>query len=159
MVMKERASKARVLVIDDDEGIRMSLANVLDLKGYQVDVAKDGKEAIAKYKKHHYDLALIDIVLPDMKGTELLSKMSGGVVDMVKVIVTGYPDLDNAIKSVNEGADGYVIKPFDVKELLDKVSVLLKKQAENRKYSEEKVTEYIKERAKQLSDKKKPKAN
>ncbi|MGA1974857.1 MAG: response regulator [Conexivisphaerales archaeon] len=157
--MKERASKARVLVIDDDEGIRMSLANVLDLKGYQVDVAKDGKEAIAKYKKHHYDLALIDIVLPDMKGTELLSKMSGGVVDMVKVIVTGYPDLDNAIKSVNEGADGYVIKPFDVKELLDKVSVLLKKQAENRKYSEEKVTEYIKERAKQLSDKKKPKAN
>jgi DNA-binding NtrC family response regulator len=158
MVMKERASKARVLVIDDDEGIRMSLANVLDLKGYQVDVAKDGKEAIAKYKKHHYDLALIDIVLPDMKGTELLSKMSGGVVDMVKVIVTGYPDLDNAIKSVNEGADGYVIKPFDVKELLDKVSVLLKKQAENRKYSEEKVTEYIKERAKQLSDKK-PKAN
>ena len=158
--MKEKAaSKASILVIDDDEGIRMSLANVLDLKGYQVDVAKDGKEAIAKYKKHHYDLALIDIVLPDMKGTELLSKMSSGVVDMVKVIVTGYPDLDNAIKSVNEGADGYVIKPFDVKELLDKVSVLLKKQAENRKYSEEKVTEYIKERAKQLSDKKKPKAN
>ena len=153
--MKEKAaSKASILVIDDDEGIRTSLANVLDLKGYQVDTAKDGKEGIAKYKKHHYDLALIDIVLPDMKGTELLSKMSGGVVDMVKVIVTGYPDLDNAIKSVNEGADGYVIKPFDVKELLDKVSVLLKKQSENRKYSEEKVTEYIKERAKELSEKK-----
>jgi DNA-binding NtrC family response regulator len=153
--MKEKAaSKASILVIDDDEGIRTSLANVLDLKGYSVDTAKDGKEGLAKYKKHHFDLALIDIVLPDMKGTELLSKMSGGVVDMVKVIVTGYPDLDNAIKSVNEGADGYVIKPFDVKELLDKVSALLKKQAENRKYSEEKVTEYIKERAKELSEKK-----
>ncbi|HVP22828.1 MAG TPA: response regulator [Conexivisphaerales archaeon] len=153
--MKEKAAyKASILVIDDDEGIRTSLANVLDLKGYAVDTAKDGKEGLTKYKKHHYDLALIDIVLPDMKGTELLSKMSGGVVDMVKVIVTGYPDLDNAIKSVNEGADGYVIKPFDVKELLDKVAVLLKKQAENRKYSEEKVTEYIKERAKELSEKK-----
>jgi DNA-binding NtrC family response regulator len=153
--MKEKAaSKASILVIDDDEGIRTSLANVLDLKGYLVDTAKDGKEGIAKYKKHHYDLALIDIVLPDMKGTELLTKMSGGVVDMVKVIVTGYPDLDNAIKSVNEGADGYVIKPFDVKELLDKVSALLRKQSENRRYSEEKVTEYIKERAKELSEKK-----
>jgi DNA-binding NtrC family response regulator len=153
--MKEKPSpKSSILVIDDDEGIRTSLANVLELKGYQVDIAKDGKEGLAKYKKHHFDLALIDIVLPDMKGTELLSKMSGGVVDMVKVIVTGYPDLDNAIKSVNEGADGYVIKPFDVKELLDKVSLLLKKQSDNRRYSEEKVTEYIKERAKELSDKK-----
>jgi DNA-binding NtrC family response regulator len=157
--MKEKAApRASILIIDDDEGIRTSLSNVLDLKGYLVDTAKDGTEGLKKYKKHHYDLALIDVVLPDMKGTELLSKMAGGVVDMVKVIVTGYPDLDNAMKSVNEGADGYVIKPFDVKELLDKIGVLLKKQAENRKYSEEKVAEYIKERAKELSQKK-PKAS
>jgi two-component system NtrC family response regulator len=152
--MKEKASpKANILVIDDDEGIRTSLANVLELKGYHVETARDGKEGLAKYRKHHFDLALIDIVLPDIKGTELLGKMTTGVVDMMKVIVTGYPDLDNAIKSVNEGADAYIIKPFDVKELLDKVSTLLKKQAENRKYSEEKVTEYIKERAKELSGK------
>jgi DNA-binding NtrC family response regulator len=153
--MKEKPTRANILIIDDDEGIRTSLANVLELKGYVVHTAKDGKEGLALYREHHYDLALIDIVLPDMKGTELLGKMSGGVPDMMKVIVTGYPDLDNAVKSVNEGADGYIIKPFDVKELLDRVSTLLKKQAENRKYSEEKVTEYIKTRAKELAEKSK----
>ncbi len=140
---------ARVLVIDDDENIRKSLAMMLQAKGYVVDTAKDGKEAVERSNANFYNLALIDIRLPDTDGTELLTAMKATVPRMVKIMVTGYPALENAIKAVNKGADGYVVKPVKPEELLSIVTQNLKKQQENMKFSEEKVAEYIESRAKE----------
>jgi len=142
--------KARILVIDDDESIRESLVMLLQAKGYLVDAAKDGKEAVAMSNANSYKLALIDIRLPDMEGTELLTTMRETIPRMIKIIVTGYPALQNAVEAVNEGADGYIVKPVKAAELLSMVDEHLKKQRENTKYTEEKVTEYIESRAREV---------
>jgi DNA-binding response OmpR family regulator len=115
--------------------------------GYDVDVAENGKEAIAKSKATLYNLALVDLRLPDMDGIELLTSMREAAPKMVKIIITGYPSLENAIEAVNRGANGYLVKPYTMEELLRKIKEQLRNQQEARKYSEEKVKEFIEARA------------
>jgi DNA-binding NtrC family response regulator len=145
--MKE---KARILVIDDDDNIRKVLASILEEKGYEAETAKNGEEAIEKAQKSFYNLALIDIRLPDMEGTELLTRLKQTTPKMVKIILTGYPSLDNAVDAVNKGADSYLIKPVNMDVLHEKIVWHLKKQKEANKFSEEKVAQFIETRAKQL---------
>ncbi len=142
--------KPRILVIDDDETIRESMSTLLRREGYVVDTAETGKEAIAASTANFYNLAIIDIRLPDMEGVELLTAMKETVPKTVKIIVTGYPSIETAINAVNDGADGYLTKPFKSQELLDKVAEHLKKQEQAAKYSEEKVADFIRSRAREL---------
>ena len=147
--------KKRILVIDDDEHVRQSMARVLELEGYHVDTAKTGAEAVEKSKLNFYNLALIDIRLPDMEGTELLTAMRDTVPRMVKVMVTGYPSVKNAIDAVNKGADGYVTKPItNIDTFLQKIKTHLKKQEESEQYSEEKLADFVKTRIKKLENEK-----
>ncbi|MEM2320108.1 MAG: response regulator [Candidatus Bathyarchaeia archaeon] len=141
---------ARILVIDDDENIREVLKTILEDEGYIVDTAETGEKAIAKTKKGFYNLALIDIKLPDMEGIELLTKMKDTTPKMRKIIVTGYPTMHNAIEAVNRGADAYILKPFEVEKILAVIKEQLKRQEEEEQYSEEKVAEFIAARIKKL---------
>lgn len=141
---------ARILVIDDDESVRKVLVTALEDEGYAVDTAETGGEAIRKSNANFYNLALVDIRLPDMEGTWLLSEMKESTPKMVKIIVTGYPGLENAVDAVNRGADAYVVKPFKMENLLATVKEHLKKQEAARKDSEEKVKEFIEARAAKL---------
>lgn len=143
----------RILIVDDDDTIRDSLAAILKQEGYEVDTAEDGAQAIRKATNRAFDLALVDVRLPDMMGTELLNALPETVPKMAKIIVTGYPSMQNAIKSVNEGADGYLLKPVDAEVLLESIKKHLQKRAEETKYSEKKVAEYLDTRAKELSEK------
>jgi DNA-binding NtrC family response regulator len=146
--------RARILVIDDDESIRKTITSILEEKGYTVDAAENGKEAIRKSKARFYNLALIDIRLPDMEGTKLLTAMRETVPKMVKIIVTGYPSLHNAVEAVNKGADAYVLKPFNVEKTLKIIEEQLEKQKGARKYSEQKISEFIETRVKELEEQK-----
>jgi DNA-binding NtrC family response regulator len=139
---------ARILVVDDDESIRKSLAAVLKDEGYVVDTAGNGNEAITKSNVSFYNLALIDIRLPDMEGIKLLTAMKETTPKMVKIIMTGYPSLQNTIEAVNRDADAYILKPFNVDKVLQTIREQLKKQDEAKKYSEEKVAEFVETRAK-----------
>jgi DNA-binding NtrC family response regulator len=150
--MKEMEG-ARILVVDDEEGIRKSLKADLEEEGYHVDTAENGQEAIAKSKTGSYNLALVDIRLPDMDGVELLTSMSGTAPKMVRIIVTGYPSLDNAIQAVNRGVDGYIVKPFTMEQLLNKIKEHLQKQQETEKYTEDKVKKYVESRTKEMDTK------
>ena len=141
---------ARILIVDDDESIRKTIEAILKREKYIVETAANGREAIEKTQVNFYNLALIDIRLPDMEGTKLLAAMKDTTPKMVKIIVTGYPTLQNAIEAVNEGADGYILKPMKIDQLLKKIKEHLKKQEKNKKYSEQKVTEFIETRAKEL---------
>ena len=141
---------ARVLVVDDDESIRKVLQAVLEEEGYAVETAADGKEAVGKTRRGFYNLALIDIRLPDMEGTELLTKMKQTVPRMRKIIMTGYPSLQNAIDAVNRSADAYVLKPFDMAKVLETIREQLNKQQEEKSYSQDKVADYIETRVKEL---------
>lgn len=119
-------------------------------EGYVVDAVKNGKEAIRKSETKFYNLALIDIRLPDMEGTKLLTAMKETTPKMVKIIITGYPSLQNAIEAVNKGADAYVVKPLNMDSVLRAIKEHLKKQQEAKEYSQEKVTEFIETRVKEL---------
>ena len=141
---------ARILVIDDDENIRKVLATILEDEGYIVETAETAKKGIEKSEKTFYNLALIDIRLPDMEGIDLLLKLRSTKPKMRKIIVTGYPTLQNAVAAVNKGADAYVMKPFEVDKILQTIREQLKKQEEEKCFSEEKVVEFIETRIKAL---------
>ena len=115
-------------------------------EGFDVDVVATGKEAIEKSKTEVYNVALIDIRLSDMEGTQLLTEMKETIPKMRKIIVTGYPDLQNAIASVQKGADYYITKPTKMDELVRVVREQLKKQREEERYAEKKVAEFIETR-------------
>jgi len=142
--------RVRILVVDDDESIRKTLAAVLEDQGYVVDTVENGREAIEKSNTKFFNLALVDIRLPDIEGTRLLTAMKETIPPMVKIIITGYPSLQNAMEAVNKGADAYVLKPLNIDNVLSTIKEHLKKQQEAKIYSEEKVTEFIETRAKEL---------
>lgn len=142
--------RARILVVDDDEGIRKTLAAILEDEGYWVESVDSGKEAIAKTNETCYNLALIDIRLLDMAGTELLGKIKPTVPKMRKIIITGYPTVHNAIEAVNRNADAYLLKPFDMPKVLNIIREQLKKQDAEKRFNQEKVTAFIETRVKEL---------
>ena len=144
--------RARILVVDDDESIRKTLVAILEEEGYNVDTAENGKQAIAKSNINFYNLALIDIRLPDIEGVMLLTKMKPTTPKMRKIIITGYPTIHNAMEAVNRDADAYILKPFNIEKVLQTIKEQLKKQGEEKKFSQEKVTEYIETRAKELQE-------
>jgi DNA-binding NtrC family response regulator len=139
-----------VLVVDDDAGIRKTLSKILEKEGYLVETVENGMEAIKASNKRFFNVALIDIRLPDIEGTRLLERLKEHEPKMVKIIITGYASLQNAIEAVNKGADGYVLKPFDATELLAMIEKHLEKQRESMEYGEKKVTEFIETRVKQI---------
>jgi len=141
-----KINKARILVVDDDEGIRKVITTALNDESYVADTASNGKEAIEKSKTIAYNLAIVDIRLPDMEGTQLLSELKETTPKMRKIIVTGFPEVQNAIMAVKKGADDYITKPVNIEILLNSIKEQLRKQQEEKTYSEEKVAEYIETR-------------
>lgn len=139
-----------ILVVDDDEAVLVSLEKILELKGYVVDTAKCGREAIEKSKASFHNLALLDIMLPDMEGTKLLTEMHGDTPKMKKIMITGYPTLENAVEALNLGADAYILKPFNPEELLRLVEEKLSEQEEAEKMSQKKLAKWIHTRIRKL---------
>ncbi len=118
-----------ILVVDDDTEIRKVLSSILSEEGYSVKTVENGKQAIEVSEKKRFDLALIDIKLPDMEGTELLHRLKEKQPHIVMIIITGFPTIENAMGAVNEGADGYILKPFEIRKLLQAVRKHLNKEA------------------------------
>ena len=147
---EKKTPKARILIVDDDESIRKVLTEILTEKGYHVEAVENGRKAILRTKHRFYNLALIDIRLPDIQGVELITKMHDTSPKMVKIIITGYPTLQNAIEALNRGADAYLIKPLDIEKTLKIIEKHLQKQKEMQKMTEKQLVEFIETRAKML---------
>jgi len=141
---------ARILIVDDDKNIRKVLTTILEDEGYVVESVGTAKKAVERTRKKFYNLALIDIRLPDMEGIELLTKVKDTTPKMRKIIITGYPTLQNAVEAVNRGADAYIIKPFDMEKILKTIREELRNQQDEKKYSQEKVAGFIETRIMEL---------
>ncbi len=142
--------KEKILIVDDDPILRESLVSILENEGYYIDTASTGAEAEAKVRKEFFHLALLDVRLPDMTGTDLLVKINKIAPRMKKLVLTGYPDAASAIEAVNQRADAYLTKPFDPDVLIRLIAENIETQNEERKYSQEKVLEYIQNRIREL---------
>jgi two-component system, NtrC family, response regulator HydG len=143
--------QARIILVDDDESIRKTMKTILEDEGYIVDLASTGNQAIEMTQEKEYNIALLDIRLPDMEGVELLKLMRDNVPRTRKIMVTGYPSMQNAIIALNKKADAYLIKPVNVEKLLELVKEQLKLQEEEKNFSELKVAEFIESRVKEIS--------
>ncbi len=124
--------RVKILVVDDDAGIRENLRAMLKQEGYKADVAQTGEEAIEKCQTESFDVALIDIKLPDMEGTRLLYMLNKFNPAMVRIMITGYPSPENAVQSMNSGADGYLVKPFKPEGLLEQIEEHLERRQRTR---------------------------
>ncbi len=119
-----------ILLVDDDKSILRILTRILQKQGYGVRTAETGREAEEMINSQSYDLALIDVKLPDTDGVDLLQKIQVTRPNMIKIILTGFASMDNGIKALNSGADAYLVKPVEPTELL---KILKEKFAEQGK--------------------------
>ncbi|MFB0561529.1 MAG: response regulator [Candidatus Lokiarchaeia archaeon] len=120
-----------ILLIDDDKSILRMFTRILQKVGYSVETAETGKEAIEKATARSYNLALIDIKLPDMEGTDLLPKLGEIAPKMIKITITGFPSSDDRVKALNGGASSYLVKPIQPEDLLKIIEENLKEQKES----------------------------
>lgn len=141
----------RILIVDDDDNIRNTTKVILEDEGFVVDTAATGSEAVQKTQKASYNVVLLDIRLPDVEGVELLKLMKDTVPKTRKIMVTGYPSMQNAIAALNKDADAYLTKPIDIGSLLSEVKKQLRLQEEEKVFSEERVAEFIESRVKQMA--------
>jgi PAS domain S-box-containing protein len=107
-----------ILIVDDDQDLRMTLADILQVKGFAVVDASGGKTALQMLSQENPAVVLIDLRLPDMDGLELLQRIRQLSPGTECIVVTGYASQASAIRAVNLGAYSYVQKPYDVEQLL-----------------------------------------
>jgi len=116
---------AKILITDDERDMRLALANTLELAGYSVIDAGSGKEALEKLKTESVDLMLLDIRLPDMDGVQILKKVKAEHPGLPVIMVTGFGSLETAVQTVQLGASDYLPKPFENKDLFQKIEKAL----------------------------------
>ena len=110
----------RILVADDEESMRWVLSKALRKKGYSVDLAADGNQALSQVREQSYDLAIVDIKMPGMTGLEFLDKAREIRPDLLVVVMTAEASMKNAVEAMKRGAYDYITKPFDL-EVIDAI--------------------------------------
>jgi len=122
--------KARILVVDDETGIRESLSEVLREEGFYVDAVGNGEEALEALKQNTYDLMLLDLMMPGMSGVDVM-RVSGELAPDTKVILlTAHGSLDTAVDALRLGAHDYILKPATTHEILASITRGLARRAE-----------------------------
>ena len=121
--MQEVLQIVKILIIDDEEGIRISLKKVLERDGYEVVLAERGSEGIDIVRQFPDDIETVisDFKMPGLDGLETLTEIGRINPDIIRIILTGYATLDRAIDTVNLGIDGFLTKPFDNNEIKAKI--------------------------------------
>ncbi len=120
--------QARILVVDDEEGMREFLGILLQKEGYLVDVAPSGKEALARLGSQRFDLVITDLKMPGMSGIEILNRIKEQDPDVGVVLITAYASTETAVDAMKGGAFDYLAKPFDVEEMKEVVRGALKRR-------------------------------
>lgn len=108
----------RILVIDDEAGIRESLETLLTLEGYTVEMAVDGESGLSQLDRKSYDLVLLDLALPGQNGIEVLGQIRQKHLELPVIMITAYGTVDNVVDAIRSGAQNFVQKPWDNEKLL-----------------------------------------
>ncbi|MGB9112535.1 MAG: response regulator transcription factor [Acidimicrobiales bacterium] len=117
----------RVLVVDDEVSIVDSVATVLRYEGFDVDVAKTGRAALAKAQADRYDLVVLDVMLPDLDGLEVTRRLRQDGVDIPVLFLTAKADVEDRVAGLSIGGDDYVTKPFSLIEIVARAKAILRR--------------------------------
>lgn len=107
----------RILVVDDNKELREILQGFLQSEGHDVEGSPNGRDALEKHQKAHFDLIITDLNMPEISGMELIKTIRKESQDTEFVIITGYASMDSAVEAVRIGAFDYIVKPFRMEEL------------------------------------------
>jgi DNA-binding NtrC family response regulator len=116
-----REEQVKILVVDDEEGVRHLLQRILQERGYEVITAADGEEALYVVSQGEADVVLLDIKMPGMSGMEVLDELAAQYPDVCVVMVTAVADTETAVSALKRGAYDYITKPFNRDSVLQKV--------------------------------------
>jgi DNA-binding response OmpR family regulator len=120
------ADKIKILVVEDEDALRMIVLDELTLHGYELDEAEDGMVALEKLSKTYFNLVILDIHMPNMDGMEVLRSIrKNNLADKV-IILTGVDELKVAQESLKLGADDFLTKPYDFRNLMACINRVLK---------------------------------
>ncbi|MDA8078422.1 MAG: response regulator [Nitrospiraceae bacterium] len=117
--------KGKVLVIDDEEIVRISCSRALRPEGFEVQLARNGAEGLGMLGQDRFDVVLTDLKMPDMDGIEVLKQVKEGWPEAEVIVITGYQTVDTAVKSIKLGAFDYVEKPFTPDKILAAVTAAM----------------------------------
>ncbi len=112
----------KVLVVEDDPGVRAMLAQTLDRSGYDVQSAVDGSEALSKIRGNQFSLVITDVRLPKVNGLQLLDEIKQSTPQVPVIVITGYGSVQNAVEAMQVGASDYLLKPFSTEALQAAIS-------------------------------------
>lgn len=113
--------KKKILCVDDNTNLCRTLSLVLKRKGYDVEMAKDGREALEKWKGSDFEMTLLDIKLPGPNGVETLKKIKEMKKDARVIMMTAYAIDDMVSEAIDSGAEGVFYKPMDMDEVISKI--------------------------------------
>lgn len=116
--------KLRILVADDEEGIRESLSLILG-EDYELDFANDGQETLAKLSQERFDLVLLDIKMPKLDGLEIMKRLNEQRIAVPVLVLTAYQSVELAKEAVKLGALDYLPKPFEREQIVEAVRGVL----------------------------------
>ncbi len=117
----------RVLLVEDDPSTSKSIELMLKSDGYIVDTTDMGQDGIEIGKLYEYDIIILDLMLPDMDGYEVLKRLRAAKVETPILILSGLSELDSKLKGLGFGADDYLTKPFDKRELLARLQAIVRR--------------------------------
>lgn len=118
----------RVLIIEDDKAIVRMLVAFLKRRGFETDVAFDGKEGCKLAEKYKFDVVILDIGLPDIKGWVVCERIRS-ICDVPVLVLTAMTNLEDKVRGLDLGADDYLTKPFELKELFARLEILMRRNA------------------------------
>ncbi len=117
--------KAHILIVDDEADLRTLLRHILTAQGYQITDAEDGEEAIELIKRQKFDIALLDIQMPNINGIQVLKYIKDHSPQTKAVMLTGYADLKHAMEAKEFGARDFIGKPYKLEDVLSTIEHIL----------------------------------
>ncbi len=126
-------NKGKVLVVDDQQITRTTLADILRLEGYEVTPAADGPAALAALERQEYDVMLLDLMMPGMSGLEVLARLREADWDGEVVLLTAHSSVESAIGALRHGAADYLLKPASAPEIIAAVQKALERRRQRMK--------------------------
>ncbi len=129
--MKEK-KKEKILVADDEKDLARAIGMILKYSNYEVDIVENGKQALEKAKENNYDAMILDIMMPEMDGIQALKEMRKNHIKTPILFLTAKSQVDDKVEGLDAGANDYLTKPFDQKELLARVRALMRIKEEGK---------------------------
>ncbi len=119
----------RILLVEDEIELANTLKKILEVNNYLVDVVYDGYEGYCYAQQDEYDIILLDVMLPEMNGYDVLSKIRNEGVTTPVIMLTAKSQLDDKLQAFGVGADDYVTKPYESKELMARIDAVLRRKS------------------------------